>query len=185
MWILEWLPAEVFYLLLFAGILATVAGFFLGMIPLIGRYKIPIQILGIMMMAAGLYMVGRMANEEKWQARVRDMEAKVAEANERAANVSAQVITKFVTRREVVRERGEQIITYVDREVVKYDNKCEIPPVVVQVHDAAARNQPVPQMTEAPITPASPPADPPATPDTPVNTSIHNSSAIRMPRKTP
>lgn len=177
MWILDWLPAIVFYLLLAAGLLITIAGFFMGMIPLISKYKIPLQIFGILILAGSLYMIGRTENEEKWQARVDKLQAEVRAAETRAAEVSATIVTKYVTRREVVEKRGQEIVKYVDREVVKYDNKCEIPKIVIDIHNAAARNEPLPQSLSL----GDP--DPVATPETPVKTDNHNSAALRMPRR--
>jgi hypothetical protein len=40
--------------------------------------------------------------------------------------------------KQVVKERGKDIVQFVDREVVKYDNKCEIPQPFVDAHNRAA-----------------------------------------------
>jgi translation elongation factor EF-Tu-like GTPase len=99
-------------------------------------------------LAFGLYLEGGIANEEKWQARVKELEAKVATAEAKSQEVVTQVVTKYVTRTQVIKERGDTVIQYVDREVVKYDNKCEIPTIVIKAHDAAAKNQPMPVETQ-------------------------------------
>lgn len=182
MFLLDYLPATVYWLILTLGFFVTVAGFFLGMIPVIGKYKIPIQILGIAILAFGLYMIGRTSNEEKWQARVKELEADVARAENRASTASATVVTKYVVKREVVQKQGEQIIQYVDREVVKYDNRCEIPRVVIDIHNAAAQNKPLPEM-QSEIKSSADDQDTVITPNTVVNTTTHNSAAIRLPKR--
>jgi hypothetical protein len=47
-------------------------------------------------------------------------------------------VEKVVTKTLVVRERGDDIVRYVDREVVKYDSKCEIPKEAVSAVNKAA-----------------------------------------------
>jgi hypothetical protein len=49
-----------------------------------------------------------------------------------------------VTRTQLVREKGQEVIRYVDREIVRYDTKfapggqCEIPEEFIKAHNDAA-----------------------------------------------
>ena len=52
--------------------------------------------------------------------------------------VSILFIVIGVTKTQVVRERGNDIVRYVDREVVKYDSKCEVPKEAVSAVNQAA-----------------------------------------------
>jgi transcriptional regulator of nitric oxide reductase len=47
-------------------------------------------------------------------------------------------VEKTVVKTQVVRERGKDIVRYVDREVVKFDANCVIPQEFVTVHNRAA-----------------------------------------------
>jgi hypothetical protein len=38
----------------------------------------------------------------------------------------------------VIRQKGDDIIKYVDKEIVKYDNQCVIPEDVIRVYNEAA-----------------------------------------------
>ena len=78
MWILNFLPFWFFHLITLLAVIGLLAGFVLGMIPIINKYKLPIQAVSILLLAFGLYMEGAISNEEKWQALVKEMEAKVA-----------------------------------------------------------------------------------------------------------
>ncbi len=89
-------------------------------------------------MVIGVYMSGAISNEEAWLAKVKDLEVKVAEAEAKSQQVNVQVVEKVVTKTQVVRERGKDIVQYVDREVVKYDSKCEIPKEAVTAVNQAA-----------------------------------------------
>lgn len=72
------------------------------------------------------------------------MEAKVAAAEQQSKQVNTKIQTKVVERLQIVRQRGDDIIKYVDREVVKYDDKfapgtqCELPKEFIGALNKAA-----------------------------------------------
>jgi hypothetical protein len=144
MWIITVLPEWAFHLVLSAGIIGTVAGFFLGMIPAIKQYKLPIQVISLLVLVLGVYLEGGLADYKEWEARVKEMEAKVAVAEEKANTKNVEVQEKIVTQTKVIRERGKDIIKYVDKEVVKteevikYIENCPVPKAIIDIHNEAA-----------------------------------------------
>jgi hypothetical protein len=72
------------------------------------------------------------------------MEAKVAAAEQQSKQVNTKIQTKVVEKIQIVRQRGDDIIKYVDREIVKFDEKfapggvCEIPQEFIKAHNTAA-----------------------------------------------
>jgi len=140
MWILQWLPNWIFYGILAIGILGFLVTYLLKFIPIpaLYMYKAPIQIVSVIFIVIGVYMAGSIANEEAWQAKVKEVEAKLAEAEARGAVETVKIVEKVVVQKQVIKEKGKDIVQYVDREVVKFDNKCEIPPAFVDVHNKAA-----------------------------------------------
>ena len=153
MWILHLLPEALILwvcnILLAAGIALTVAAFFIKNIPLLNQYRLPAQILGIALLVVGVYWRGGYAVESDWRERVAEVQAKLAVAEKRSAEVNTEIITRVVTKTKVVRERGDDIIKYVDREVVKnqevikFVENCPIPDVIINTHNAAALNRPI------------------------------------------
>ena len=141
MWILNFLPEIVVHLMLLAGIVGVIAGFVLGFIPLINKYKLPIQIISILVLAVSLWLEGGISNENKWQLRVKEMEAKVAEAEAKAGKVNVKIVEKIVTQKEYIMIQGERVVEYIDREVKVYDNQCKIPDVAIKAHNMAALNE--------------------------------------------
>jgi uncharacterized protein YacL len=144
MWLLNFLPDWFFYLLIIVGLLGFAATYFLRFIPIpiIYIYKTPIQIVSVLLVVFGVYMAGSIANEEKWQLRVKEVEAKLAEAEAKGAQETVKIVERVVVQNRVIREKGQNIIQYVDREIVKYDNKCEIPPPFIDsLNNAAARKK--------------------------------------------
>jgi len=144
MWILQWLPNWIFYGIFFAGLIGLLATFIMKFIPLVYVYRTPIQAVSVLLIAIGTYMSGAISNEEAWQSRVKEMEAKVAEAEAKSQKVNVEVIEKVVKKTEYIKTRGQDIVKYIDKEIVKYDTKflpggqCEIPKEFIEAHNKAA-----------------------------------------------
>ena len=144
MWMLQWLPDWIFYGIFFAGLLGLIATYIMKFIPFVYVYRTPIQAVSILAIAIGTYMSGAIFNEEAWQARVKEMEAKVAAAEVQSVKENVKIVEKVVKKTEYITRRGQDIIQYVDREIVKYDTKfapggvCEIPKEFIKAHNDAA-----------------------------------------------
>jgi uncharacterized membrane protein len=144
MWILQWLPNWIFYAIFFAGLLGLVATFVMKFIPLVYVHRTPIQAVSVVLIALGTYMAGAISNEEAWQARVKEMEAKVEAAAVESAQENVKIVEKVVKKTEYIKTRGEDIVKFIDKEIVKYDTKflpggqCEIPKEFIEAHNRAA-----------------------------------------------
>ena len=148
MWVLHFLPDALILwicnIVLLAGILLTAASFFIRRIPVINQYRIPAQVLGIALLVTGVYWRGGYAIEMEWRERVAEVEARVAAAEAKSAEENVKIVTKVVTKTQVIRTRGETITKYIDREIVRYDEKfakggmCEIPQEFIKAHNSAA-----------------------------------------------
>ena len=144
MWILSWLPNWIFYGIFFAGLLGLLASYVMRFIPFVYVYRTPIQAASVLAIAIGTYMAGAISNEESWQARVKEMEAKVAAAEVQSAKENVKIVERVVKKTEYITRRGQDIIQYVDREIVKYDTKfapggqCEIPKEFIKALNDAA-----------------------------------------------
>ena len=140
MWILKWLPDWIFYGILFIGIIGYIATYLLRFIPIpaVYMYKTPIQLVSIALIVIGVFMSGAIHNETAWIERVKELEAKIAEAESRSAEENVKIVEKIVTKIQVIRDRTDVGIKYIDREVVKYDNTCVIPKEFVKAHNDAA-----------------------------------------------
>jgi hypothetical protein len=132
MWILNFLPNSFFYAILCGGIIGLFVSKF---IPL---YKSTVQAAAVVAIAFGLYMSGAIHDNDEWLARVHEMETKVEAAAVEAAQENVKIVEKVVTKTQIVKQRGQDIIKYVDKEIVKYDNTCVIPKEFIQTHNKAA-----------------------------------------------
>lgn len=143
MWILKFLPDWLFYVLFFTGLIGLVVTYLLKFIPIpaLYLYKTPIQIASILLLAFGTFMSGAIWNEDAWKARVTELEKQAAEAQVKSNQVTVETVTKFVDRTKVVREKGDEIVKYVDREVVKINNECKLSDEVSIIHNKAAKGE--------------------------------------------
>ena len=144
MWIFEWLPDAVTHTIFLVGAVGVFAGFVLTFIPFVTQYKLPIQIASIFVFALGVYLEGGLANKKEWTAKVKELEAKIAVAEEKSKTANVVVEEKLVTKTQIVKQKGKDIIQYIDREVVKnnevvkYVENCPVPTSIIDAHNQAA-----------------------------------------------
>jgi hypothetical protein len=141
MWIIKFMPEWAFHMLFFAGLLATIAGFALGMLPFIKKYALALKLFGFTALSLALYLEGGLADYKEWELRVKEMEAKVAKAEAESAKKNIEIIEKIVYKDKIIKQNAVTVKQYIDREIVKYDETCKIPAEVIKAHNAAAKNE--------------------------------------------
>jgi len=140
---LSLIPDWFWTLVLISGIVGTLATWVLKFIPFVSTYRLPIQIASIIALIVGVYFQGVIANETKWQDKIADLQKQIAEAEARSKETNVVVQEKVVTKTKVIKEKGKDIINYVDREVVKkeeiikYIEQCPVPKEIIDLHNAA------------------------------------------------
>ena len=138
MWLINFLPDWIFHILLIVSLVCLVFTSLLAKIPVIGNYPKAARPAAFLVFAFCLWIEGGISNNNSWLARVAEMEAKVAKAEEQTKEQNTKIETKVVNKVQVVKQRGEAIVQYVDREVTKYDTQCVIPKEFVKAHNDAA-----------------------------------------------
>lgn len=131
---------------LLAGVLSTLLTCFLlkhviRLIPALAPHIKIAQIISVLLLLSGVYFKGGYSSEMAWRERVTEMEARVAAAEQQSQTANVVIDKKGTEKIRIIREKGEIIKQYVDREITKYDNTCIIPNEVVRAHNAAARNE--------------------------------------------
>ena len=141
MWILSVLPSYAIHGLLSVGVIGVILGFILGFIPLISKYKLPIQIISILILTLALYLEGGLENDRLWQLRTKEVEAKVAVAEVKAIEKTVEIQEKIVNKTKIVKQKGDEIIRYIDKEIVKkeeiikYIENCPVPQEIIEQHN--------------------------------------------------
>ena len=119
MWLLHLLPDSLIlyitYAMLLVGLAGIILGFFLGKLPFVSQYKLPIQIVSIILFCSGLYWYGGYSTEMAWRERVAEMEAKVAAAEAKSKQLNSELEAKTVERTKLIREKGRKQVEYITR----------------------------------------------------------------------
>lgn len=156
MWILTILPEAAIHIIFGLGILGTIAGFVLGFIPFVKTYKLAIQVISLIVLVFGVYLEGGLADYKEWQLKVAELEAKLAKSETRSSEKNIEIQEKIVEKTKIVKEKGRDIIKYVDRwntkevikevegpervrreEVIKYIENCPVPKEMIDIHNQA------------------------------------------------
>jgi hypothetical protein len=145
-WIFSLIPDSLFvwiyYVLLTAGLVLYVASKLVAWLPMIGQYKLPTELVGVVLLVVGAYFYGGYGVQSAWQARVAELEAKVKAAEEQSQKVNTVIQERVVTKIKIVKEN-----VYVNREIIKevagkqLDAQCTLPKSTVSLHDSASRNE--------------------------------------------
>ena len=153
MWLLTLLPTAflefIVNTVLIVGVISTVLSFFvlnkiLLMFPPLASYYRIIQAVSLVILCAGIYFKGGYSVEQMWRERVAELEAKVKIAEEKSNIKNVEIQDRVVTKTKIIREKGKDIIQYVDREVVKnqevikYIESCPVPKEIIDLHNQAA-----------------------------------------------
>lgn len=142
MWLLSIFPDWVFNMILLVGVLGLVASFLLQFVPFTAGYKIPIQVISILLVVAGVWYQGGIAKDAEWKAKVAALELRASQAEAKSAEVNTVIVTKVVTKIQKVKE-----VVYVNKEIIKevvgprLDAICTLTAESVTIHDAAALNK--------------------------------------------
>jgi hypothetical protein len=143
MWILQFLPNWLFYLLLFAGILGYILSNTLLKLLL---YSDVIKIASVFAIVFGIFMAGAIHDNDAWLQRVSELEKKVLELETKSAEANTKLTEKVLVKKQIIKERGDDIVKYIDREVVKnnevvkYIETCpKLPSEIVNTLNKAAK----------------------------------------------
>jgi hypothetical protein len=139
-WILSLLPDWFWHAALIGSVLAIIASWVLKVIPFVKTYSVPIRIIGTLVLLLSVWYEGAMSNEEKWQNEIKDLKEKLEIAENKSKEENIKIEEKVVTKTKIIKQRGDEIIKYIDRnnEIIKYIEQCPLPKEVIEIHNSAA-----------------------------------------------
>jgi hypothetical protein len=148
-WLLQLIPDSIFvwitYLLFASGVVLYVASKLVSWIPLMGRYRLPAELAGVVALVVAAYFYGGVSYREQ----IAEMKQRVKVAEQKSQQVNTVIETKIVEKIKVVKQN-----VYITREIVKevagqqLDASCSLPRSTISLHDSASRNE-VPQRAAA------------------------------------
>ena len=141
-WLLQLIPDGIFvwitYVLFAAGVVLYVASKLVSWIPLIGQYRLPAELVGIVALVIAAYFYGGISYREQ----IAEMKQRVKIAEEKSQQVNTVIETKIIEKVKVVKQN-----VYITREIVRdtagrqLDAQCSLPRSTVSLHDSASGNE--------------------------------------------
>lgn len=166
MWIFSFLPPWFAALVATVGFTAVMASVILNKIPMVRTYSKLLKYGGGVVFVLGIFCMGIVINEQKWLDRVKELEEKVAQAEEQAKQKNVVIQEKIIEKDKIIKEKGDVVVQYVDR-VVKGDTEvivknmtdqekavfnqkieelqsslknCSVPQLILEMHNEAAKS---------------------------------------------
>lgn len=122
------------------GVVLLALGFFFGFLPVISRYKLPLQVAGIALFSMGLWFGGRIAKDKEWRLETARLQAELERAKTAAAKVTIEEVEKVVYKKQVIKEKGDTIIKWIQNNPESATVSCTVPNYLITGHNAAALN---------------------------------------------
>lgn len=135
MWMFKFVPDFVYYVIFISGLLGLLL---LPLLPKI-QFKQPLKILCYTLVAVGIYTLGMLNANNWWVRKAESMVVKVEAAEVASESVNQAIKEKIIIKREYYKQKGQDIIQYIDREVVKQDANCKVGDDFVTAHNRAAQ----------------------------------------------
>jgi hypothetical protein len=159
-WMLDLIPDAVlsgfYWTMIIAGITGVLAGWLGKWVPFYGNYVKILQPIGIVLLVLGVWLRGGYDTEMAWRDKVAKLEEQVKVAEQKSQETNTVIQEKVVEKTKIVRERGQDIIKYVDKwntkeivkevqgperirreEVIKYIENCPVPKEMIDLHNQA------------------------------------------------
>jgi len=123
--------------MLSAGIVLYIASKLVTWIPMMGQYRLPAEIIGVVLLVVGAFFYGGHGVQKAWLERVAELEAKVKAAESKSQIVNTVIQTKIVERVKIVEKKVEVVKKEIEiqREVINAE--CKINDIAVELYNKA------------------------------------------------
>jgi len=138
MWLLNWLPDFVIHLMVIAGVLGIIASWFFGFMPFISQYKLPIQIISIIVLVLGIWTEGANSNNNAWLLKVKDMEVKVAQAETQSAQVNTVLVETILEKEKIIKDKQNELKNAINKYAT---DECKLSNASVSLFNSSSQNE--------------------------------------------
>ena len=139
MWILNFVPDFVFHLLLIAGLLCLAGSFVLDSVPFVSTNAKAIQLASAVVLAIALFFEGAISDNASWQARVKELELKVARAETESVEANGKLSKQLAAKDKEIALAQAELKNRIRQGAAAMDAVCKIPSDVVSILNDAAR----------------------------------------------
>lgn len=143
MWLAELFPSWVFHVTVLAGVIGIIISFVLKAIPFISQYRAALQAASIILIIAGTFFTGVSFNNDKWEARVKQAEERVLQAQVKSGEENVKIVTKTVEKIKVVQDVQVVVQKEIVRDTAIIDAECKVPVEFITLHNKSAASREV------------------------------------------
>jgi len=140
-WMLSLVPDSIFvwiyYLLTIAGFSLYIGSKLVKWIPFMGQYKLPAELVGVVLLIGGAYLFGGHGVQQAWLARVKELEDKLQVAEQQSQKVNTIIQTKVVERVKIVEKKVEVVKKEIEIQKEVINAECKINDVAVELYNKA------------------------------------------------
>ena len=142
----DWLLSGFVNTVLISGAALTVISYFTTWIPFINAYRVPAQVIGLILLTAGVYFKGGARAESQWRARVAEQQQKIARAEALSQQANQLLSEEIRKNQRLNKDIKDAVQADIRANAGKMDGQCTVDSVAIQLHNSASRNQ-VPRST--------------------------------------
>jgi len=135
------------YAILATGITLYILSKVVAWIPFIKGYKLPMELVGVILYGVGAFYAGGYGVERMWRERVQEVQAKVKELEGRQAEVVKVIETKVVTKIKTVEVVKEVIKTEIIEKEKLINANCDVSPDAIEMFNKSVTN---PELLQTP-----------------------------------
>jgi len=137
----DWLLSAFVNGVLISGAVLTVLSFFTSWIPFITQYRVPVQVLGTILLTAGVYFKGGESAEMQWRDRVAELQQKVEIAQEKSKAATERLNDEIKRNKQDVRNNTAAIKGQIAQNAKQLDAECRVSDAAIEIHNEAAQNR--------------------------------------------
>jgi len=138
MWFILHLIPDAWYKLFVHGI--VVLGLSITILSSIFRWKL-YQIIGILVLLAGVFFEGSYSTEMMWRAKVEEVQKKLDIANKKSKQVTIKLQKKLNAQKQLIKKKAKDNANLIKQNANKIDADCKLTDTVVELHNRASDNE--------------------------------------------
>jgi hypothetical protein len=135
------------YAILATGITLYILSKVVAWIPFIKGYKLPMELVGVILYGVGAFYAGGYGVERMWRERVQEVQAKVKELEGRQAEVVKVIETKVITKIKTVEVVKEVIKQEIIEKEKLINANCDVSPDAIEMFNKSVTN---PELLQTP-----------------------------------
>jgi preprotein translocase subunit SecF len=141
MWMLTFIPDSILHAfvnsIFYAGVIVSLLGFVFNF-SYLRPYRLIVQVVGIMLLVAGVYFKGGYEVEQQWRARAAELQSKIDTAVVKSQAANTVIQTKVVTKIKRVKEVQVQLQKEIVEKEKIINGECVVPKEAIEILNKAA-----------------------------------------------